>query len=122
MKTSALVVQITAGLIFIQMITGGWYLLSGDSLGHFFTGLIVFFLAVASVVLALRAKPKHNAFRYSTIALLAFVVLAGFTSEKGTMFYHYVMALIVFGVVVTASYHSARWSREASSSSPVPQT
>ena len=110
MKLAAVSALATAGLIFIQLITGGNYLISGVSLEHPYTGLIVWASAAVSVILAFFSEPEDWTFRLSTVAVLILVSTAGVTSSKSIMVIHYSFGILAFASGIVAAACALIWN------------
>jgi hypothetical protein len=120
LKIAALLVHLTAALVFLQLVTGGYFLINLVSYGYFLTGIAVGIVSRVAMIAAIVSKPKYNTLRYSSATVFALLVLAGFTSDKSTMFPHYVFAILAFGAVVASMFYAVRWNRMATGQVNVP--
>jgi hypothetical protein len=127
LRVPALLVEVTAGVIFIQLILGGAYLvgvagyptIAGMDSVHPVFGLVVGLLALAALIGCFLAKPSNRSLRYSVTATFVLVVLVGFTAEKSSMLPHDTLATIAFGLSIASAFFAFKWN---AMSAPVMQT
>jgi len=118
LRVPALLVQITAGVIFIQLILGGAYLvgvagypsISGMDSVHPVFGLVVGLLALAALIGCFLAKPSYRSLRYSVTATFVLVVSVGFTAHKSSMLPHDTFATIAFGLSIVSAFFAIKWN------------
>ena len=118
MRVPALLVQITAGVIFIQLILGGAYLvgvagypsISGMDSVHPVFGLVVGLLALAALIGCFLAKPSYRSLRYSVTATFVLVVSVGFTADKSSMLPHDTLATVAFGLSIVSAFLALKWN------------
>jgi heme A synthase len=119
MKAVAVFYPLTALVIFIQGLTGGYTVLDFDFGAHMTSGYVTGLFALVAMVLALAAKPKYNALRYSSVVLFALVViqgLIGFVAETSdsTVGIHFINFLVLYGVSIAMVFYAFRWNRMGS--------
>ena len=127
MRVPALLVYVTAGVIFIQLFFGGAYLISvagypsvaGMDSIHPIFGLAVGVLALAAMIGCLLAKPRDRSLRYAATATFVLVLLVGLTADKSLMLPHDTFATIAFGLSIASAFIAFKWS---AISPPVVQT
>jgi peptidoglycan/LPS O-acetylase OafA/YrhL len=118
LRVPALLVQITAGVIFIQLILGGAYLVGvagypsipGMDSVHPVFGLVVGILALAALIGCFLAKPGDRSLRYSVTATFVLVVLVGFTADKSSMLPHDTLATVAFGLSIVSAILALKWN------------
>lgn len=118
LRVPALLVQVTAGVIFIQLFFGGAYLvgvagypsIAGMDAIHPVFGLVVGLLALAAMIGCLLAKPRDRSLRYSMTATFILVVLVGFTADKPSMLPHDTFATIAFGLSIVSAFFAFKWN------------
>ncbi len=116
MRTLAYIFPLTAIVIFIQAATGAFTVLNFyDFNSHMYTGYVTGAFALVAAIIAFTG-PKYNALRYSSLVLLALVVLQGvmgFSAETSDQLVavHFVNFLVLFGVSIATIFYSFRWGR-----------
>jgi peptidoglycan/LPS O-acetylase OafA/YrhL len=118
LRVPALLVQVTAGVIFVQLFLGGAYLvdvagypsISGMDTIHPVFGLVVGLLALAALVGCLLAKPRDRSLRYSVTATFILVVLVGVTADKSAMLPHDTLATLAFGLSIVSAFIASKWN------------
>ena len=117
MKALALFFPLTAIVIFIQALTGGYTVLNFfDFDTHMTTGYVTGAIALIAVILAFVAKPKYNALRWSSLVLFALVALQGligFSAETSDQVVgiHFVNFLVLYGVSIAKVFYAFWWKR-----------
>jgi heme A synthase len=119
MKAVALFFPLTALVIFIQGLTGGYTVLDFYDFGaHMTTGYVTGIFALVAMILAVAAKPKYNALRYSSVVLFVLVViqgLIGFSAETSDLIVgtHFINFLVLYGISIAMVFYAFRWNRMA---------
>jgi hypothetical protein len=120
MRVAAAVVMLAALLVFIQLVTGGTFLLEvagyptlkGTSDLHIFMGFFVALVALIAPILAWLSKPKHGALRYSSTIMFVLILLGGSLGfDKPQLLGHYLFAMIIFGTAIATTFYAVRWNR-----------
>jgi heme A synthase len=120
MKSVALFFPLTAIVVFIQGLTGAYTVLDFYDFGaHMTSGYVTGFFALVAMILALTAKPKYDALRYSSVVFFALVViqgLIGFSAETSDQIVgiHFGNFLVLFGISIAMVFYAFRWSRMGS--------
>jgi heme A synthase len=120
MKAVAVFYPLTALVIFIQGLTGGYTVLDFYDFGaHMTSGYVTGLFALVAMILALTAKPKYIALRYSSVVLFALVVLQGligFVAETSDMIVgiHFINFLVLYGISIAMVFYAFRWNRMGS--------
>ena len=119
MKLGVLLFQITAAVIFLQLLLGG--LLTFNFMNatvHIVMGFVVFFLAIATMIVALISKPPLRSLKTTSIAMVVLLlvqILLGFdalsTNSSSIAWVHFVNALLIYGLAVSGSFMAIQWSR-----------
>jgi len=118
LRVPALLVHLTAGVIFIQLFFGGAYLvgvagypsIAGMDSIHPVFGLVVGILALAAMIGCLLAKPRDRPLRYSVTATFILVLLVGLTADKSSMLPHDTLATLAFGLSIVSAFIAFKWS------------
>ncbi|HZW54906.1 MAG TPA: hypothetical protein VFF30_01305 [Nitrososphaerales archaeon] len=121
MKLGTLLFRVTGIVVFIQLLLGG--LLTFDFIGavsHIITGLIVFILALATMIVVLVSKPALRPLRGMSIGLVALIVIQiilGFeTLQTGSSilaWIHFVVAMGIYGITIAGTFMAMRWDQMA---------
>jgi len=120
MRAAAWVVILAALLVFIQLVTGGTFLLEvagyptlkGTSDLHITMGFLVGFIALIALILAWLSKPKYGALRYSSTIMFVLIFLGGGLGfDKPSLLAHYLFGMVIFGTAVATTFYAVRWSR-----------
>jgi heme A synthase len=121
MKAGPLVFRVTAVAVFLQLLLGG--LLTFDFVSaapHIILGFLVFILAIAAMALAWTSKPAFKPLKGMSVALVVLIIIQiilGYsTLDTGDAFVawvHFVNALAIYGIAVSAAFMSMRWERMA---------
>lgn len=121
MKAGPLLFRITGVAVFLQILLGG--LLTFDFISpapHIVVGLLVFVLAIATMVLAFVAKPSFKpplALAAALVALVLIQIFLGFatlgTGSSLLALIHFVNAMAIYGVSIAGTFVSMRWDRMA---------
>jgi len=112
MRVAALLVHLTALLVFVQLVTGGSFLIEDLGGGtHVALGYVAGVVALIAAILAWASKPSYHALRYSSTVTLLLLVVTGLISRKVEMLAHYEVAIVLFGVSVATTFYAVRWSR-----------
>lgn len=120
MKALALFFPLTALVVFIQALTGAYTVLNFYDFGaHMISGYVAGVFALVAAILAFVAKPKYNALRWSSLVLLALVVLQGligFSAETSDQIVgiHFGNFLVLYGVSIAMVFYAFRWNRMSS--------
>jgi heme A synthase len=120
MKPVALFFPLSALVVFIQGLTGGYTVLDFFDFGtHMTTGYVTGLFALVAMILALAAKPKYNALRYSSVVFFALVViqgLIGFSAETSDQIVgiHLINFLVLYGISIAMVFYAFRWNRMGS--------
>jgi heme A synthase len=120
MKPVALFFPLSALLVFIQALTGGYTVLGFYDVGaHMISGYVTGLFALVAMVLAFAARPKYNALRYSSVVFFALVVaqgLIGFSAETSDQIVgiHFFNFLILYGISIAMVFYAFRWNRMGS--------
>lgn len=117
MKTTLVLVRITAAVLGLQLVLGGLLTFGFISAGaHIVVGFVLLVLAVATMAVWFRVKPAFRPMRAVTVVivlLLLLQVVLGFAtldnSNPAIAFVHFVNAMAIFGAMVSASFLAMRW-------------
>lgn len=118
LRVPALLVHVTAGVIFIQLFFGGAYLvgvagypsIAGMDAIHPVFGLVVGLFALAAMIGCLLAKPRDRSLSYSVTATFILVVVVGLTADKSSMLPHDTFATIAFGLSIVSAFFALKWN------------
>ena len=91
-------VPLTSLLIFVQLLSGGTFLLADSEFGHVFTGLVVFTVAWFGVAGAMTMRPPARSVRVLAIVTFVLVLGAALFASKDTLLEHYGLAVAAFCV------------------------
>lgn len=118
-KTGPLLFRITGIVVFLQILLGG--LLTFDFIAptfHIITGLIVFFLAIATMVVTLTSKPVFRPLRGLSISLVALIIIQIIlgleTLSSGSSilaWVHFAVAMGIYGMIIAGTFMSMAWNR-----------
>lgn len=117
MKTVGYIFPLTAIAIFVQAITGAATVLNFYGFdAHLMSGYVVAVLAVFATIVAFVSKPKYNALRYSSLVLLALVLIQGalgFQAEMSDQLVvvHFVNSLVIYGTSIATIFYAFKWGR-----------
>jgi len=122
MKSGPLLYRMTAIVtivVFLQLLLGGLLTYSFISPGpHIVVGLIIFALAIATMIVALISKPPFRPVRTISIVMVVLILLQiilGFaTLNSGSQviaWLHFVNALAIYGAAVSGTFMAMRWSQ-----------
>ena len=103
-RIASLLFRITTIVVFLQLLLGG--LLTFDFIAagaHILTGLIVFLLAVATMIASLVSKPRSRSLQMTSIAMVVLIIvqiILGFdtldTGNQVIAWIHFVNAMAVY--------------------------
>jgi hypothetical protein len=118
LRVPALLVHVTAGVIFVQLFLGGAYLvgvagypsIAGMDTIHPVFGLVVGLLALAALIGSLLAKPRNRSLRYSVTGTFILILLVGVTADKSAMLPHDTLATLAFGLSIVSAFLAFRWN------------
>lgn len=121
MRPTTLLFEITTIAVFIQLILGGLLTFSFIDAGvHIVTGLLVFVLAIATLVLSLVSKPKSRPLQATSAAMVVLIVvqiILGFnTLASGSQlvaWLHFVNAMLIYGAAISGTFLAMRLDRTA---------
>jgi heme A synthase len=119
MKLGSLLFRITGVVVFIQILLGGLLTFNFiDPALHIVTGVIVFVVALASMILVLMSKPAFPPLRGLSIGLVALIVvqlILGLetlrTGSNALAWVHFAVALGIYGMTVAGTFMAAQWIR-----------
>src|SRR5487761_1752292 len=106
MKAGAILFHATAAIIFFQLVLGALLVFNFlDPALHVIDGVIVFGLAVATMVVNLLSKPRFRTTRVISIALVALILLQGILgfiafSSNAIVVVHFTNAMIIYALAV----------------------
>lgn len=122
MRPGPILFRITGAVLGLQLILGGlltFGFISPEA--HIINGFILFFLAIATMVVWLISKPAFRPMQTisAVIVILILIQIAlGFvtlnTGSQGLAFVHFMVALAIFGVTLSGAFMALRWDRMAS--------
>ena len=111
MNILATIYRLVGIALFVQLLLGG--LLTFNFIGpavHIIVGFILFILAIAALVFAFITKPPNKRLMGMSLGLVVLMIIQiilGFaTLGNGSQiiaFFHFVNALLIFGLVISAS-------------------
>lgn len=112
MKIDSLLFQVTTIVVFLQLLLGGLLTFNFISPGaHILTGLIVFILAVVTMIVSLVSKPRSRSLQITSIVMVVLIIvqiLLGFdtlaTSNQVVAWIHFVNAMVIYGVAVSGTF------------------
>ncbi|HKW04330.1 MAG TPA: hypothetical protein VJN71_03425 [Nitrososphaerales archaeon] len=121
MKLGPLFFRITAIVIFIQLLLGGLLTFNFISATfHIVTGLIVFILAVATMIAVLVSKPVFRPLRGLSIGLVALIVIQIIlgletlrTGSSALAWFHFLVALGIYGMAIAGTFMASQSNRIA---------
>ena len=90
-------VPLTSLVIFVQLMSGGTFLLADNDLGHVATGLVVIAVAWFGVAGAMTLRPPGRSVRLLAIVTMVLVLGAALFASKDTILEHYGLAVAAFG-------------------------
>jgi hypothetical protein len=130
MRLGPLLFRITGIVIFVQIALGGLLTFGFiDPTAHIVTGLIVFVLALASMVTVLVSKPVFMPLRGISIGLVVLIVIQivlGLetlrTNSLALAWIHFLVAMGIYGMSVAGTFMTMRWDRMARSPAPATAT
>ena len=106
---------LTSIVIFVQLLTGGAFLMVGpvvgEDFGHVIAGLLVFVVAWFGVYGATSVRPPVRAARVFAAATFVLVLTAGLFASKETLFQHYGLAVLAFGTSLASTFFTLGTSR-----------
>jgi heme A synthase len=116
LNIGSLLFRITTAAVFFQLLLGGLLTFDFISPGpHIITGVIVFFLAVATMIVSLVIKPKSRALQISSFLLVVLIIvqiILGFialgSGNQVISWIHFVNALLIFGATISGVFVSLR--------------
>lgn len=116
MKAVSLLFRITGALVFIQILLGGLLTFNFmDPTFHIVTGLIVFVVAIATMIMVLKSKPVLPPLRGLSIGLVVLIVaqmiLGIETLRLGSdslAWVHFAVALGIYGMTVAGTFMAAQ--------------
>ena len=118
-KTVPLLFRITGIVIFLQLLLGG--LLTFNFITptfHIITGIIVFVLAIATMVAALISKPSFRPLRGLSAGLVALIAVQGIlgfaTLSSGSQvlaWIHFLAAMGIYGMAIAGTFMSMAMTR-----------
>lgn len=116
MKPARLLFQITAFAVFLQLLLGGLLTFSFINPGiHILMGLIVFGLAIFTLIASLVIKPKFKSLQITSIVLVLLIIvqiILGFntlaTGNQLVAWLHFVNAMAIYGAVLSGVFVSRR--------------
>lgn len=119
MKFSSLLFQITTIVVFLQLLIGGLLTFDFIDVGvHILTGLLVFFLAIATMIVSLVSKPSSKSLRIISIIMVALIIvqiILGFdtvrTGSQVIAWVHFVNAMAIYGVAISGTFVAVRLDR-----------
>ena len=111
-KINSLLFRITTIVVFLQLLLGG--LLTFDFIAagaHILTGLIVFLLAVATMIASLVSKPRSRSLQMTSTAMVVLIIvqiMLGFdpldTGNQVIAWIHFVNAMAIYGVAISGTF------------------
>lgn len=118
MKTGLALFRVTAIVVFLQLLLGGLLTFDLISAGpHIVMGFVVFVLAIACMAVAWVTKPAFMPLRVMSVVLVLLLVvqiILGFatlgTASAALAWVHFVNALAIYGIAVSAAFMAMRWS------------
>ena len=124
MKPGPLLFRITGIDLGIQLLLGGLLTFGFISPGaHIVNGFILFFLAVATMIVWYVSKPAFRPLQViSTVIVLLLVlqIALGFatlsTGSNALAFAHFITALAIFGATLSGTFMSMRWAHMSETS------
>jgi heme A synthase len=116
-------------VVVIQLLMGG--LLTFDFISpqpHIIVGVIVFILAIVTMVASFATKPSFRPLKFMSVALVILVFAQGVlgfvtlgTGSQVLAWIHFTNALVIYGIAVSAAFMSMRWdgmARTAATTTP----
>ena len=91
-------VPLTSVVIFVQLLSGGTFLLADSEFGHVFTGIAVITGAWFGAAGAMTMRPPDRSVGVLAIVTFALVLGAALFASKETLLEHYGLAVAAFGV------------------------
>jgi uncharacterized membrane protein (UPF0182 family) len=121
MKTISTLFRITGAVVFIQLLLGGLLTFNFiDPTFHIATGVIVFLVALVTMIAALASKPVFAPLRGVSIGLVALIIIEMIlgleTLRMGSDFLawvHFAVAMGIYGMTVAGTFMAAQWNRMA---------
>ena len=96
-------VPLTSLVIFVQLLSGGTFLMADQEFGHMATGLVVIAVAWFGVFGAMTVRPLNVALLVFTALTLVLVLAAALFASKDTLIEHYGLAVAAFGAAVAGT-------------------
>ncbi len=119
MNSLPLFFRITGIAIGIQLVLGG--LLTFDFISpapHIIFGFVVFLLAIITLIISFMVKPGFKPAKMMSVGLVILLVIQialGFwsldTNNALVAFFHFLNALLIFGLAVSGTVIIAMWNR-----------
>ena len=124
MKAVPVLFRITGIVVFIQLLLGGLLTFDFiDATWHMVTGILVFALALATMIAVLVSKPAFGPLRGISIGLAALIVIqiilgleALRTESAALAWIHFVVAMGIYGMAIAGTFMSMRWAHMTGSS------
>jgi heme A synthase len=122
MKPAAILFHVTAAWIFLQLILGALLVFGYiDPTVHIIDGLIVFGLAVATMVVTLLSKPRYRPSMLFSIILVVLILIQGVLGfiafhSDAVVVVHFTNAMIIYAIAVVGVFYSRQWSKMSQSS------
>ena len=121
MKLDSLLFRITGVVVFIQILLGGLLTFNFiDPAFHVVTGVIVFVVALASMIVVLMSKPAFPPLKGLSIGLVALIVVQLIlgvetlrTGSNAFAWVHFAVAMGIYGMTVAGTFMAAQWNRMA---------
>lgn len=126
MKSAAILFHVTAAVTFVQLVLGALLVFNFllDPTIHIITGLAILGLAIATMVVCVRAKPPNRQMKNVSITLAAVLALQAVlgvlilaTSSNGVVVIHFTNAMIVYALAVVGVIYARAWNKTAEASS-----
>ncbi len=116
MRIPSILFFATAIIVFFQMIAGALLVFSFIGFeAHMYAGFVTGIFALVTAVAAFMAKPRYNAFRYTSLVLLVLLVLQGglgfVASSDSIVVVHFVNAMVLYGVAIAGTFYAYRWNK-----------
>lgn len=124
MKAVPALFRITGIVVFIQLLLGGLLTFDFiDATWHIITGILVFVLALATMIAVLASKPAFRPMRGLSVGLVALIIIQMIlglaTLRAGSpalAWIHFVVAMGIYGMAIAGTFMSMSWARMARNS------
>ncbi len=108
--------MITTIVVFLQLLIGGLLTFNFISAGiHIVMGIIVFLLAIVTMIATIAVKPRIKSHLMASIILVLLILLQiilGFdtlkTGGQSVAWIHFANAMVIFGVAVSGTFVASR--------------